>query len=96
MSLRYLSLRYASAILDPMRKSQRFSEQLRRAVRKSEKSRYRIARETGIHESTLSRFLNQGFGLSMESIDRLCDCLGARLTVDPTEKSPSQPSKKGR
>jgi transcriptional regulator with XRE-family HTH domain len=56
-----------------------FSEQLRRAILESDKTRYAIAKETGIAQSTLSRFVNQGAGLSMESIDRLCECLNLTL-----------------
>lgn len=57
-----------------------FSEQLRRAVEASEKTRYQISLETGIAQSNLSRFVNQGAGLSIESIDKLCECLRLRLT----------------
>jgi hypothetical protein len=65
-----------------MAKTLRFSGQLRRAVEIATKTRYRISQETGIAESILSRFVNKGAGLSMESIDKLCDCLGLRLTED--------------
>ncbi len=65
-----------------MAKKQRFSEQLRRAVRQSDLSRYRISKQTGIAQSVLSRFVNQGAGLSMESVDRLCECLGLSVVVE--------------
>ena len=57
------------------------SDQLRAAVLNCGKTRYRISIETGIPQPTLSRFLNQGAGLSLETIDKLCDCIGARLTT---------------
>jgi hypothetical protein len=59
-----------------------FSEQLRRAVEGGDKTRYRISKETDIDQSTLSRFVNHGAGLSMESVDRLCKCLGLRLVME--------------
>lgn len=55
------------------------SDQLREAIERSGKSRYRISIETGIQQSTLSRFIQQGTGLSLENIDRLCEYLGAEL-----------------
>jgi len=65
-----------------------FSEQLRRAVEASELTRYRIAQETGISESILSRFVNRGAGLSMDSVDKLVDCLGLTL------QAPKRPKRK--
>lgn len=65
-----------------MAKKERFSDQLRRAVETSDKTRYRISRETGIAQSILSRFVNQGAGLSMESVDKLVDCLALRLVAE--------------
>jgi DNA-binding phage protein len=65
-----------------MAKKERFSDQLRRAVETSDKTRYRISKETGIAQSILSRFVNEGAGVSMESIDKLVECLGLRLVAD--------------
>lgn len=56
------------------------SEQLRKAVETCGETRYRIAQETGIPESTLSRFVASGRGLSMANTDRLCAYLGLELT----------------
>ena len=63
----------------------RLSEQLRRAIRESELSRYRIAEATGISQSTLSLFCAGKRGLSMEAIDRLVDFLGWR--VGPAQRT---------
>ncbi len=62
-----------------------FSDQLRQAIRQSEKTCYRISQETGIYESVLSRFVNERVGLSMPTVDLLCKCLGLRLA--PEDKS---------
>jgi hypothetical protein len=71
-----------------MARKQRFSDQLRRAVKHSDKTCYRIAKVTGIDQGNLSRFMNHDGGLSLESIDRLCDCLRLRLVgeVEPTQE----------
>lgn len=58
-----------------------FGDQLREAVLRCGLSRYRISQETGIPQSNLSRFVNQGAGLSLENIDKLCRCIGAELSL---------------
>jgi hypothetical protein len=65
-----------------MPKRNRFSDDLRRAIARSEKSRYAISKESGIAESTLSRFVNGKGGMSVAGIDRICQCIGARLVVE--------------
>ena len=47
------------------------SEQIRKAIASADVTRYRIAKETGIEESTLSRFMSGERGLSMEALDAL-------------------------
>jgi transcriptional regulator with XRE-family HTH domain len=59
----------------------KLSEQIRRAVDASGMSRYRIAKELGIAESTMSRFMSGKGGLSMEYIDALADVLKLKITV---------------
>ncbi len=54
------------------------SGQLRRAIQRSGESRYAIALETGVNQSTLSRFM-QGHGLSSENLDRVAEYLGLEL-----------------
>jgi transcriptional regulator with XRE-family HTH domain len=59
----------------------RLSDQVRRAVDASGLSRYRIAKETGIGESTMSRFMAGRCGLSLASIDALADLLGLDIAA---------------
>ena len=66
--------------------SKPFSEQLRQAVLKCGKSRYRISKETGITEAQLSRFVNGHADLALPTIDKLCDCIGARLAVKAAQR----------
>lgn len=63
------------------RQRARFSDQMRRAVDASGLSRYRICKELGIAESTLSRFMSGQGGLSMKSLDALADLLDLRITT---------------
>ena len=63
------------------RKQHSFSEQLRQAIGQDERSRYRISMETGIPQGQLSRFMHDKGGLSLRSVDRLCECLGLKITA---------------
>ena len=53
----------------------KLSDQIRQAVDASGKSRYRIAKELGIAESTVSRFMSSKGGLSLDNLDALADLL---------------------
>ena len=56
-----------------------FSDQLRRAVRESELTRYAISVRTGIDQGTLCRFIRGERGISLDSVDKLMDCLGLEI-----------------
>ena len=56
-----------------------FSDQLRRAVRESELTRYAISVKTGIDQGTLCRFIRGERGMSLDSVDRLMECLGLEI-----------------
>jgi transcriptional regulator with XRE-family HTH domain len=64
----------------------KLSDQVRRAVDASGLSRYRISKELGIAESTMSRFMSGQGGLSMEVLDRLADLLGLRIKTTRRRK----------
>ncbi len=53
---------------------------LRTALERCGQSRYAVSKETGIPESTLSRFVAGGKPLRGENIDKLADYLGLALT----------------
>jgi plasmid maintenance system antidote protein VapI len=55
------------------------SEQLREAILRSGISRYRIAKDTGISEAQLSRFINRVCGLGQDASDQIGKYLGLRL-----------------
>ena len=71
------------------RKQKSFSEQLRQAIQQDGRSRYRISLNTGISQGQLSRFMHSKGGLSLRSVDRLCECLGLAISRDG-----KRPSKK--
>src|SRR5436190_1583600 len=50
-----------------------FSDQIRRAIDSSGHSRYSICKHIKVDQSTMSRFMNGGGGLSMDVLDRLAD-----------------------
>jgi hypothetical protein len=71
----------------------RFTEQLQAAILNADESRYQISKTTGIPEANLSRFIHGRAGLSMESIDLICEHLGLQL-VGPKRKR--KPKTKGK
>ncbi|MFO1007731.1 MAG: helix-turn-helix transcriptional regulator [Planctomycetaceae bacterium] len=66
------------------------TDQLRQAIEDSGLTRYRIMKETGISESTLSKFYLGQRGLSMEALNALGECL--QLTI----KMGRKPVKEGK
>lgn len=54
---------------------------LRAALERCGQTRYAVSKETGIPESTLSRFVAGGKPLRGENIDKLADYLGLALTA---------------
>ena len=58
------------------------TNQMRAAIDESGVTRYRIAQDTGIDESTLAKFYHGTRGLSQDNLERLCDYLQLRLVVD--------------
>lgn len=67
--------------------SKSFSDQIRAAVDGSGLSRYRICKEVGIAQATLSRFMSGKGGLSMSSMDRLASLLNLRVVADQSGPS---------
>ena len=60
----------------------KLSDQLRAAINASELTRYRIGKELGIDEATLSRFMSGERGLRMSVLDKLSVFLGVRIVID--------------
>lgn len=64
------------------------TETLKDAIEKSEVSRYRIAKATGLTEACLSRFMKGETSLRLDKADILATYLGLRLTLDPEATQP--------
>ena len=67
------------------------TEQLRQAILTSGKTRYAISKATGVGQDTLSRFVHDERGLSMEAMDAIGQFLGLELKM----KRPVRTQKKG-
>jgi transcriptional regulator with XRE-family HTH domain len=72
-----------------------FSDDLRRAIRRSGKSRYRIAEETGVSAAVLCHFMQGKRGMLLPSIDKLYVNLKLRLVAEG-EVKPKRETKKGK
>jgi len=64
-----------------MPKVPKLSDQVRAAIDASGLSRYRIGKDLGIDEATLSRFMSGGRGLRMNVLDRLSVYLELRIVA---------------
>ncbi len=64
----------------------KLSDQIRRAVDDCGRTRYRISMETGISQSTLSRFMSGERGLPTDTLDKLADYLDLNITVGKGRK----------
>jgi hypothetical protein len=58
----------------------KLSDQIRDAVDNSGMTHYRICADSGVQQSTLSRFMRGG-GMSLDTLDRLADVLGLVVVV---------------
>lgn len=61
----------------------RLIEAIAQAVEASGETRYRIAQESGVSASQLSRLVNGNRGLTVETIERLADYLGYEIALKP-------------
>lgn len=65
----------------------RLVDAIRRAVEASSKTRYRIAKESGVSAGQLSRLVNGERGMTVDTIERLADYLGLQITIEPKPKT---------
>lgn len=69
--------------------------EIRQHLEESEDTCYRIARETGLSETILSRF-RHGEGLRLTSLDKLCAYLGIHAVRTPPEAKPAKRTRTGK
>jgi hypothetical protein len=58
-------------------------DEIRRAIKAGDKTRYRLSQETSIPQSQLSRLMTGEKGLSFEAMERLVDALGLEIVIRP-------------
>jgi len=64
----------------------KLTDQIRRAIDKSGVSRYRLWKETGIDQATLSRFMAGKAGMTLKSLDVLADALELRVVAGRSKR----------
>ena len=57
------------------------------AVRVSDETPYAIAKGAGVARSQLSRMMRGQSGMTADTIERLADYLGLRITIEPKGKT---------
>ena len=63
------------------KRPKKLSDQIRQAIETCGKSRYQIAKESGVDAATLCRFVQGQHGLLMDSLDRIAECIGLQVVV---------------
>jgi hypothetical protein len=64
-----------------------FTDQLRQIVESCGISRYQLAKESGIDETTLCRFVHGERCLSESNLDKLGEFFGLRIVTDKPHKT---------
>jgi DNA-binding phage protein len=62
-------------------------EQARQAIRASNKSCYRIAKDTNISKDRLSKLMSGRSGLSFDALEKLVDYLGCEVVIQKKEEA---------
>jgi len=61
-------------------------DELRKAIKESKLSNYRICKDSGLDESSLYRFLSGERDLQMKTAGRVCEALGLHLVLTDDEE----------
>lgn len=61
-------------------------DRLKQAIRESGKTRYRLAKETGIAQSALSRLVSGERGLSIDAAEKLARALEMEIIIRPAKR----------
>jgi len=64
------------------KQAKQFSDEIRAAVESCGVTRYRISKLTGIDAAVLCRFVQGQVGLSMDSLDKLAECIGLHVATE--------------
>ena len=61
-------------------------DEIRKTIRQSETSRYAISKAIGISEAQLSRLMAGKSGLSIDSLERICEFLDLEIVIQPKRR----------
>jgi transcriptional regulator with XRE-family HTH domain len=61
-------------------------DEIRKAMKASGKTRYRLWKETGIDQSHLFKLWNGKAGLSVDNLERLAEALGQEIIFRPMKR----------
>lgn len=61
-------------------------DDIRKAIKASGKSRYRMSKDLGISEGQLSELMAGTKGLSVEAVERLVEYLGLEVVIRPKQQ----------
>ena len=67
--------------------------EIRKGIRASDQSRYRLAKETGIDQAQLSRLMSGREGLGYERLELLAGVLGLEIIIRPAKRKASKAKK---
>jgi transcriptional regulator with XRE-family HTH domain len=67
---------------------------IRKAIEASDKTRYRLSKETGIDQAQLSRLMSGKEGVSVENLERLAEALDLEIII--RSKTAARKQRKGR
>ena len=71
-----------------MKKS--ITDQLRKAIESADVTRYEIAKQTGVAQQTLSKFVLRERGISLTALDAVAEYLGLELVERKKAKRPTK------
>jgi len=63
-------------------------DEIREAIKASDKTRYRLSKETAIPQSQLSRLMTGEKGVSFDALERLAEALGLEIIIRPKRRQP--------
>ena len=69
-------------------------DEIREAIKASDKSRYRLSKDASIPQSQLSRLMTGEKGLSFEALERLVEALGLEIVIRKRKPKRRQKRKK--
>ena len=69
-------------------------DEIRKAIKASDKSRYRLSKDASIPQSQLSRLMTGEKGLSFEALERLVEALGLEIVIQKRKPKGRQKRKK--